>query len=131
MKKINTFIKTTILGGVAVILPAAILLSVFKWTFGLVTQIIRPLTQLVMVKSQIQEFVANILVICIILAICFILGIVVKTKVGLFVQKNLENHILKVFPGYTMIKEIVMPFFDKKKTPFLRWLWFRFLRMTL
>ncbi|MFZ0451369.1 MAG: DUF502 domain-containing protein [Desulfatiglandaceae bacterium] len=118
MKKINTFIKTTILGGVAVILPAAILLSVFKWTFGLVTQIIRPLTQLVMVKSQIQEFVANILVICIILAICFILGIVVKTKVGLFVQKNLENHILKVFPGYTMIKEIVMPFFDKKKTPF-------------
>jgi uncharacterized membrane protein len=118
MKKINTFIKTSIIGGVAVILPAAILFSVFKWIFGLVTEIIRPLTHLVMANSQIQELVADVLVICVILAICFLVGIVVKTKVGLFVQENLENHILKIFPGYTMVKEIVISFFNKKKSPF-------------
>jgi uncharacterized membrane protein len=118
MKKIRNFIKTSVLGGVGVILPAAILFAVFKWIFGLTTEILRPLTHLLMVKSQIQELVADIMVICVILAICFLVGVFVKTRIGLFIQENLENRILKIFPGYTMIKEIVMQLFNKNKSPF-------------
>ena len=53
MDKAKTFIKTSILGGVAVILPTAILIFVFTWIFGFATALIQPLTNLVMSKSHI------------------------------------------------------------------------------
>jgi len=99
-------------------LPSAILVFVFKWIFGFATALIQPLTNLVMSKSHLQELIADLLVVAIILTICFIVGIVVKTKVGRFVHENLENRILAVAPGYKMIKETVMQFLGKKQTPF-------------
>jgi uncharacterized membrane protein len=118
MSKAKNFIRTSILGGVAVILPAAILLLVFKWVFGIVTGLIQPLTNLVMSKSQIQEIIADILVLGVILTVCFFIGVVVKTKVGQFIYENLEKRILSFAPGYSMIKETVMQFLGKKRIPF-------------
>jgi len=46
MGKVKAFIKTSILGGVAIILPTAILVFVFKWIFTFVTGLIQPLTNL-------------------------------------------------------------------------------------
>ena len=118
MNRAKNFIRTSILGGVVVILPAAILLLVFKWVFGIVTGIIQPLTNLVMSKSQLQEMIADILVLGVILTVCFFIGVTVKTKVGQFIYENLEKRILSFAPGYSMIKETVMQFLGKKKTPF-------------
>ena len=61
MSRLKRFIRTSILGGVAVILPAAILVFIFKWVFGVVTGLIQPLTNLVMAKSHLQEIIADIL----------------------------------------------------------------------
>ncbi|MBW1852599.1 MAG: hypothetical protein JRJ15_14490 [Deltaproteobacteria bacterium] len=80
MGKVKAFIKTSILGGVAIILPTAILVFVFKWIFTLVTGFIQPLTNLIMSKSHLQEIIAHILVLGIILAVCFTVGVVVKTS---------------------------------------------------
>ena len=118
MNRIKTFIKTSIVGGLVVILPAALLFLIFKWLFNWVTDIIQPLTDLVLARGQFQEFVADAIVIGIILAICFVVGTVIKTKVGRFIQENLENRILKIAPGYPTIKSIVMQFIGKKKSPF-------------
>lgn len=110
--------KTSILGGVAVILPAAILVFIFKWIFDLVTGMIQPLTNLVLARSDISEIVAVILVIAIIIAVCFLVGVVVKTKIGRFIHEELEKRILGMAPGYSMIKETLMQFLGKKQTPF-------------
>ncbi len=118
MEKIKAFIKTSILGGVTVILPATILFIIFRWIFDLITGLIQPLTNLVVSRSHLQEIVADLLVIGIILAVCFMVGVAVKTKVGTFIHGSLEKHILSVAPGYTMIKETVMQFLGKKKAPF-------------
>lgn len=118
MDKLKSLIRTSILGGVAVILPAAILIFIFKWIFSLVTDIIQPLTNLVMAKSQLQEFIADFLVIAIILSVCLIVGIIVKTRVGKYIHEKLETRILKIAPGYTMVKETVMQFIGNKKSPF-------------
>ena len=118
MGKVKAFIKTSILGGVAIILPTAILVFVFKWIFNFVTGLIQPLTNLIMSKSHLQEIIAHILVLGIILAVCFTVGVVVKTRVGKFIHESLETHILSVAPGYSTIKETVMQFLGKKKSPF-------------
>ncbi len=118
MDKAKEFMKTSILGGVAVILPAAILVFIFKWIFDLVTGMIQPLTNLVLAKSDIREIVAVILVIAIIIAVCFLVGVVVKTRIGRFIHEELEKRILGMAPGYSMIKETIMQFLGKKQTPF-------------
>jgi uncharacterized membrane protein len=118
MDRIKTFIKTSVLGGLAVILPATLLFLIFKWLFNRITDIIQPLTNLVVAQGQFQEIVADVLVIAIILAVCFLVGVVIKTRVGRFVQENLENHILKLAPGYPIIKSVVMQFIGQKKSPF-------------
>ncbi len=118
MIKIKSMLKTSLLGGVAVILPATILLFIFKWIFSIITDIIQPLTNVIMSKSQLREILADFIVIAIILSVCFIVGLIVRTKIGRFIHEQLENHILKIAPGYTMIKETVIQFFGKKQSPF-------------
>ena len=118
MNRLKIFIKTSLLGGLAVILPAALLFLIFKWFFNWVTDIIQPLTNLVLARGQFQEFVADAIVFGIILTFCFGVGAAVKTKIGRYIQENLENHILKIAPGYPTIKSIVMQFIGKKKSPF-------------
>jgi uncharacterized membrane protein len=118
MNRIKIFIKTSLLGGLAVILPAALLFLIFKWLFSWVTDIIQPLTNLVLARGEFQEFVADAIVIGIILTICFVVGTVVRTKVGRYIQENLEHRILQIAPGYPAIKAIVMQFIGKKKSPF-------------
>ena len=46
MNKLKAFIATTVLGGVTVILPAAILVAVFAFLFGFVFNFISPVTRM-------------------------------------------------------------------------------------
>ncbi|MFO7666938.1 MAG: DUF502 domain-containing protein [Desulfobacterales bacterium] len=114
MEKFKSFLKTSIIGGVVVILPMFIFIMVFKWLFGWVTDIIQPLTNLIVTKSHMSEIIADAIVIAVILISCFIIGIIVKTKIGKFIHENLERRILKTAPGYSTIKEIVMQLIGKK-----------------
>lgn len=114
MEKLKSFLKTSIIGGVVVILPMFIFIMVFKWLFGWVTDIIQPLTDLIVTKSHMSEIIADALVIAVILISCFIIGIIVKTRIGKFIHEKLEYRILKIAPGYGTIKEIVMQLIGKK-----------------
>ncbi len=114
MEKFKSFLKTSIIGGVLVILPMFIFIMVFKWLFGWVTDIIHPLTDFIVTKANMSKIIADALVIAIIVISCFIIGIIVKTKIGKFIHEKLESRILKIAPGYSTIKEIVMQFIGKK-----------------
>jgi uncharacterized membrane protein len=118
VERLKTFIKTSIIGGLAVILPAVVLILIFRWLFYWITDIIQPLTNLMIARAQFQEIVADVFVITIILAVCFLVGVVIKTKVGQFIQHNLEKRILQMAPGYPTIKSVVMQFIGKEKSPF-------------
>ncbi len=118
MERIKAFFKTSLLGGIVVILPVAILVFIFKWIFNLITNIIQPLTTLVVTRSQIQEILADIMVIVVIITTCFIVGVFVRTRLGGFIYRTLESRILKIMPGYSLIKETVLQFIGSKKTPF-------------
>ena len=118
MDRLKNFIRTSLIGGITVILPVALLALIFKWIFKWVTDIIQPITSLIMARSQFHEFIADTIVIAVILAVCFLVGVFIKTKVGKFIQENLETHILNFAPGYGLLKETVMQFLGKKKSPF-------------
>lgn len=118
MSRMKSLIKTSFLGGLTVILPVAILVFVFKWVFGVVARVIQPLTNLILIKSNLREIMADLLALAIIITVCFIVGVIVKTQIGRFIHTSLENSILKFAPGYSLIKETIMQFLGRKKTPF-------------
>jgi uncharacterized membrane protein len=114
----KVFVKTAVLGGVAVVLPLALFIIIFKWIFTTLTDIIQPLTNLVVARSHFPELAADLIVAVIILALCFVVGVVVRTKFGHFVQEGFEERIMKIAPGYPMIKSIVTQFLGRKKRAF-------------
>lgn len=118
MQKIRSFIKTTILGGLVVILPVTIVAAVFTWLYRKVTAAIQPLTDLVMAKSHVRELVADLAVITAIALICFFVGLVVRTGVGRFIHHKLEDKVLAIAPGYNIVRETVAQFLGRKKSPF-------------
>ncbi len=114
MKRFKSFFKTSLIGGITVILPMFIFVMVAKWLFGWVTDIIRPLTSLVITQSHISKFIADALILALMIIGCFIIGVIVKTQIGQFIHTNLEKRILKIAPGYSIIKETVMQLVGKK-----------------
>ena len=118
MGRIKKFIKTSLLGGIAVILPITILFLIFKWIFNFIIQVIQPITSLVVARSHFQTLAAVVIVLGIILSTCFLVGAVVKTKIGRFIHGHLDTRLSKLVPGYSTIKLTVTQFFDRKSAPF-------------
>ena len=119
MGRLKSFLKTSLLGGVVVILPVAILASVMLWIFNLVTRLIEPLTRLLIKDSQLNEYAAEVVVMILILTSCFFVGVLVRTRLGDFFYRLIEKRILKFMPGYSMVKETVMQVFGSRKdSPF-------------
>ncbi len=119
MDKLKHFLKTSLLGGVVVILPVAILVSVSIWVFDLIASWIQPLTNIVIKDTQTNEFIAAAFVIILIMTACFFVGILVRTRLGGFFYNQVETRILKLAPGYSMIKETVLQLFGSRKdSPF-------------
>ena len=118
MKKIKNFFKTTVLGGLIVVLPVILTAFLLKWLFNLIIGLINPLTSLVVENSNIQKYLADILVIIIIVGACFLIGLFVKTRLGRYIYVLFEKRILKMAPGYSLFKETIKQFIGQEKRPF-------------
>lgn len=122
LQRSKTFLRTTILGGVIVILPTIILVFAFKWLFSLVYRAIEPLINLVInftnFPEQYDEPIAVAIVLAVIILGCFIVGLIVRTRLGQWVYHGFESSVLSKAPGYKMVKETVNQFLGKKESPF-------------
>lgn len=121
LTRTKNFFRTTLLGGVIVILPAIILILAFNWLFGIVGTAIEPLTD--MAEQQLplgdyNKYVAPVIVISVIILACFFFGLFVRTKLGQMIYSAFENSFLSKAPGYKMIKETVNQLLGKKTSPF-------------
>ncbi len=115
----KNFIKTSLLGGLVVILPIAILGFFFRWLFNLVTDLIQPLTNFASTIYPLSEFAADLIVLVIIVATCFIVGVVVRTKIGNVLHAKFDSALQQMAPGYRMIREVVVQIFGKtESSPF-------------
>jgi uncharacterized membrane protein len=118
LKKLARFFKTTLIGGVAVILPVLIILSVFKWLFDSIIERIEPITAFIVTSTQLQSILADSISVMIIIVICFLVGLLVRTRLGGFIYGFFEDKLLKKIPGYRMVKETVSQFFLGNKKLF-------------
>ena len=119
MSKLKSFIKKALIGGVLVLLPLVILGAVFRWFFYFVTDLIQPLTNYFSEFYLLPELAADSIVMSVILVFCFSIGTLVSTGVGSWLHSHFDKYLVKLAPGYRLVKEIVTQVFgDSEESPF-------------
>lgn len=118
MKKIKSFVKTTLLGGTLVVLPIVILILVFRWLYDFIADKIKPITYIISETARVQEFYASLLALIIIVLSFFLVGIIVKTRLGKYGFEYLEQKFLIKLPLYKIIKETTLQLVGSDKTLF-------------
>ncbi len=118
MKKIKNLIKTTFIGGIGVVLPILLSYLVFHWLLNTMIGLLKPVTKLIADNYFHQETVAVVLAVLIVSVSCFALGLLIKTRLGKYIYKLLEEKILTVAPGYKLFKETTRQFLSSEEKPF-------------
>ncbi len=119
MSRFRAFVKTTVVGGVAVLLPVALFAIVYVWVFRFLTRLIEPLSdRFLSFTPRTERIVADIAVILFLIGLCFLVGLLVRTRIGDYALEIIDHRLLRRFPGYTLIKETSEQFFGGKKVAF-------------
>ncbi len=118
IKRANRFLITTILGGVTVLLPFTLFVLLLKMIFDFIRRIINPLASFLSFGKITNELLIDLIVIGLIIAFCFFIGIFVRTRFGRGIFTSIEETWLNKLPLYPTIKETVQQFSGAKKIPF-------------
>ena len=112
MKTIAEFTKTTLIGGFLIILPIYVEILIAKAIQGLVAAL-KPITAVVPAYVQFREIIAALVII----TICFIAGLIVRTGPGLRAKKAFEGAVLERLPGYTLLRGLAGRFTGRGDEP--------------
>lgn len=110
MKNLFTFFKTTIIGGLVVIIPLAIMAIVVGDAVNSLIAIMRPLTQDFPFGAFTNSVIALLFVIAIIITVCFTAGFLLSTLWGRAAKNWLEKTLFERIPMYTTLRGLTQKF---------------------
>lgn len=100
MKTLAEFTRTTLIGGVLIILPVYVaVLLLAKAVAGLLA-LLAPVTAQIPAGVQFRQVIAALLLI----AACFFMGLIVRTGPGLRAKNACERAVLERLPGYAFFR---------------------------
>jgi len=100
MKQLLAFLKATLLGGALFVLPAWLAVMLVAKALTHLQVFVKPVT------SHLPESIGHprIIAVVLLLAICFLVGLVIQTTIGGQVRQIVERGVLEKLPGYTMLR---------------------------
>jgi uncharacterized membrane protein len=110
MKIILEFLKTTVVGGLLVVIPLMILYFIFGELVDLLVQLTGPITKELPFTALVNVIIATLIAIAVAVMICFLTGLLVRTRWGGAIKNWVENKFLSRMPLYTMIKNLTRRF---------------------
>jgi uncharacterized membrane protein len=102
MKGLTELIKTTLIGGLLVILPIYLSILLVAKLLASVLALLSPVTAAIPASAQFRQVFAIVIV----LAVCLVVGLLVRTNVGLRAKNAFEHSVLEKIPGYTMVRDL-------------------------
>lgn len=120
MQRVQKFVVTMFIGGLIVILPTVVLLNILFWLVGWVTEVIEPLTGLIVETTRTNRLVAEAAALLSILTSCFMIGLLVQTSLGNWIHRWFENSFLARIPGYRILRDLVSQLGPKQNGGFSR-----------
>ncbi len=106
MKTIFDFIKTSVVGGVVVVIPIALIVISLGKTFKSLITKTEPLTENMMYGPLANAIIATVIVIAGVILVFFIVGVILKTIWGKSIQNWLEKRIYENIPMFSTFKQL-------------------------
>jgi uncharacterized membrane protein len=105
MKSLIHLLRTTLTGGIIFLLPVTLLIIVLKKAFALLAQISAPIARRIP-DGFLGLDGSKLIGIFLIVLICFISGLAFRSKLIKRWIGKLEDNVLSLVPGYTLVKSI-------------------------
>ncbi|HSP97766.1 MAG TPA: hypothetical protein VL049_11045 [Candidatus Dormibacteraeota bacterium] len=102
MKQVLEFVKTTVVGGLVVVLPMAAAVLIAVKMLAALEGAVDP----VAAALPFGTHVGRLLALLIILAGCFVTGLLVRTSVGRRANVWLEQRVLERLPAYSLLRNL-------------------------
>jgi uncharacterized membrane protein len=102
MKKSLQFVANAVLRGFLIVVPVYLALLLLFKAMGEVAKLVRPFTVLVPDWFPAERLFSLLLV----LFVCFLMGVVVRTRAGRAVGKWMERDFFERIPGYGVIRSL-------------------------
>ena len=106
MKTFIQFIKTTIFGGVIVVIPIAVITIVMADFFATLVKLTAPMTAKMPFGVFTNTLLATVVVILFIMLVFFIAGLLFNTYWGKTAKNWLEESLLEHLPLYSTLKDL-------------------------
>ena len=100
MKGLAELTKTTLIGGLLIVLPIYLSILLLAKTLSAIVTLLSPVTAAIPAGVQFRQVIAVLIV----LVVCFVAGIVVRTGPGLRAKYALERSVLEKIPGYSLVR---------------------------
>lgn len=100
MKGLAELTKTTLIGGVLIVLPIYLSILMVAKTLSVIVALLAPVTATIPAGAQFRQLIAVLIV----LTVCFVAGIVVRTGAGRRAKNALERSVLEKIPGYELVR---------------------------
>ncbi|ASL26518.1 DUF502 domain-containing protein [Azotobacter chroococcum] len=102
MKKALAFVAQRVIGGLLVVIPIYLAVLVLLKGMKSVGQLVRPFTQLLPDWFPAEQALSLLVV----LMICFLIGVVLRTRLGQVARKQVEKGFFEKIPGYSLFRSL-------------------------
>ncbi len=111
MKPVFAFLKTTLIGGLLMLLPSWLLILLVAKAVGFIKSLAAPLVTRLPKTINFPTLIAVLLL----LLVCFLTGLIMRTALGRRGADAIESHLLKRIPGYTFLRGLTHRFAGDKE----------------
>ena len=101
MNKVMEFSNTTMIGGLLVILPVAVIAALLIKAMNLVQKVLGPIISLLPDEVILPKVIA----LFIIVGLCFLTGLMLRTRIGRQIHQA-GDRLLARLPGYTLLRSL-------------------------
>ena len=102
MKAALRFVGKALLGGALVLIPIYIAVLLLLKAAGSLLAVVKPIASALPESWPAEHLLALLLV----LAACFLVGVVVRSRIGDAGREWIERNVLQRIPGYTMVRSL-------------------------
>jgi uncharacterized membrane protein len=102
MKFLREFFANALVGGLLIVLPIYLAVLVLLKGMQSVAALVRPLT--VLVPDWLPA--ENLLSLALVLVVCFLIGLAVRTRFGRILRERIERSLFEKLPGYALFRSL-------------------------
>jgi uncharacterized membrane protein len=100
MRRIAELSKTTLIGGLLIVLPLYLTILLLAKTLSGVLALLSPITDRIPEEVGLRPVIAAVILI----TVCFLAGLAVRTGPGLRTKNAIERSLLEKIPGYSLLR---------------------------